>query len=149
MEQGRSGVRVAALRALRGATVLAGLLAVAQPVLAGGFLQGHYPLLQAHEIAAMILATAVLLALAAAVAAWRPGGAPVAIVREQAIALVVIALQMMLGFSRELIIHVPLGVGVVVIVLRNARSAWTLPLRPPSDSAVEAQARTAHAGADA
>lgn len=149
MERGRSGVRVAALRVLRGTVVLAALLAVVQPVLAGGFLQGHYPLLQAHEIAAMILATAVLLSLAAAVAAWRPGGAPGAIARDQAIALVVIALQMMLGFSRELIIHVPLGVGVVILVLKNARAAWTLPLRPPPGGAVEAPERTASAGVDA
>lgn len=149
MGQGRSGVRMAALRVLRGAVVLAGVLALGQPVLAGGFLQGHYPLLQAHQIAAMILATVVLVSLVAALLAWRPGGAPGVLPRDQLITLVVIAVQMVLGFSRELIIHVPLGVGVVILVLKNAERAWKLPLRGPGGGDAEAYEQASPAEVEA
>ena len=149
MAQGRPGVRVGAHRVLRGAVLLAGLLAFGQPVLAGGFLQGHYPLLKAHEIAAMILATVALVALVAALLMWRPGGGPGAPARDQLITLAVIAVQMMLGFSRELIIHVPLGVGVVIMVLKNAESVWRLPLRAPSAAAPDASGLASPAEVDA
>ena len=149
MEQGRPGVRVTALRVLRGTVVLAGVLAFGQPVLAGGFLQGHYPLLRAHEIAAMILATVVLVSLVAALLAWRPGGAPGVLPRDQLITLVVIAVQMVLGFSRELIIHVPLGVGVLILVLKNAERVWKLPLRAPATGDVEASEQASPAEVDA
>ncbi|MFC1444195.1 hypothetical protein ABUW04_38780 [Streptacidiphilus sp. N1-10] len=149
MEKSRPGVRLTALRVLRGTVVLAGLLAFGQPVLAGGFLQGHYPLLQAHEVAAMILAAVVLLSLVVALLAWRPGGAPGALPRGQLITLVVIAVQMMLGFSRELIIHVPLGVGVLILVLKNAERVWKLPLRAPAAGAAEPSEQASPAEVDA
>lgn len=112
---------------LRGTASAAALLACAQPVLAGGFLDGHYSLLAAHRNAAMILAGAILLSLVAALLLWRPGHGPGRPALACAVAFVLCGGQIGLGFARVLIIHIPLGIALLVLVLQIALAAWRLP----------------------
>ncbi|MDH6145233.1 MULTISPECIES: hypothetical protein [Kitasatospora] len=105
---------------LRVTAGLTALLALIQPILAGGFLQGYYPLLDAHLMAAMILATAVLLSVIAAVLAWRLSGLPNRTAVQYGILLLCCVAQISLGFSRVLLIHIPLGVGIFVMAEKFA-----------------------------
>ncbi|WP_441246437.1 hypothetical protein [Kitasatospora sp. McL0602] len=100
---------------LRVTGALVGLLAAGQPVLAGGFLQGFYPLLNAHMLAAMILATAVLLSVIASLLLWRLGGGPSAFALQYGVLLVLCVAQITLGFDRVLLLHIPLGVGIFIM----------------------------------
>lgn len=105
---------------LRVTAALVALLAAAQPVLAGGFLQGFYPLLNAHMLAAMVLATVALLAAIAGVLVWRVSGGPNAFAIQYAVMVVACAAQISLGFDRVLILHIPLGVGIFVMAEKFA-----------------------------
>jgi hypothetical protein len=57
---------------LRVAVTCEALLAVGQAILMGGFLQGHYPLLAAHQVNATFTGIAAMPMTAAAVLQWRP-----------------------------------------------------------------------------
>jgi hypothetical protein len=100
---------------LRVVGVLTGLLALGQPFLAGGFLQGYYPLLEAHRIAAMILAGAAGVSAVVGVLVWRPGGGPARFAVSYTVLTLVCVAEITLGFERVLLIHVPLGVGIFVM----------------------------------
>ncbi|MEZ0092939.1 hypothetical protein [Streptacidiphilus sp. EB129] len=146
VNDGNSPVRRWAHLVFRAAAGVAALLAVTQPFLAGGFLQGDYSLLAAHQMAAMILATAVLVSLLATVLMWRPGRGPGRPAVLNLVALLCVGLQISLGFARVLIIHIPLGILVLALVGRIAALAWQSPLRPapaPEPAAVEADAQSA------
>jgi hypothetical protein len=109
---------------LRVTAALVALLALAQPFLAGGFLQGFYPLLDAHMMAAMILATAVLLSVPAAVLVWRIGGGPSSFAVQYLVLLVLCVAQISLGFGRVLILHIPLGVGIFVMAEKSVTDVF-------------------------
>ncbi|QNS02851.1 hypothetical protein [Streptomyces xanthii] len=109
---------------LRVTAALVALLALAQPFLAGGLLQGFYTLLDAHEMAAMILGTAVVLAVAAALLVWRLGGSPGTFAVRYTVLLVLCVAQISLGFSRVLILHIPLGVGIFVMAEKFAADVF-------------------------
>lgn len=102
----------------------AAVLAIGQPVLAGGFLDGHYSLLAAHRTAAMILAGAILLSALSAVVMWRTGSGSGRIAALCAVAFLACGAQIGLGFARVLIIHIPLGVGLVALVVRLGVEGW-------------------------
>jgi hypothetical protein len=130
---GRAGLLV-----LRIGAALTALLALAQPFLAGGFLQGYYPLLQAHAVAAMILASAALVALIGGVLVWRPGGGPSRPAVQYAVLAVAIVVQIMLGYSRVLLLHIPLGVGIFVMAEKFVTDAFRLkPRGAAGDSATQ------------
>ncbi|GAA1960695.1 hypothetical protein [Kitasatospora viridis] len=114
------------LTTLKVFAALTALLALAEPFLAGGFLQGYYPLLQAHMIAAMILSTAVLLAAIAGLLVWKAAGGPSTPAIQYGILLLCCVAQISLGFSRVLLIHVPLGVGIFVMAEKFAVEAFRL-----------------------
>jgi len=57
---------------LRVAVTCEALLAVGQAILMGGFLQGHYPLLAAHQVNATFTGISAMPMTAAAVLQWRP-----------------------------------------------------------------------------
>ena len=100
--------------------------AVAQPVLAGAYLQGDYDAIGLHGtngaalLSLMVLGSGVL-ALACAVtarAAWWPVAMVVALFVAQGI-------QIGMGYSRSLLVHVPLGVGIVVTVAGLTLWVWS------------------------
>jgi hypothetical protein len=111
---------------LRVTAGLVALLALTQPILAGGFLQGYYPLLDAHMMAAMILATAVLLSVIAALVAWRLSRVPSRTALQYGILLLCCVAQIGLGFAGILMIHVPLGVGIFVMAEKFAVDVFKL-----------------------
>ncbi len=123
---------------LRITAVLVALLALAQPFLAGGFLQGIYPLLDAHLMAAMVLATAVLLSAIAALLVWRLGGGPSAFALQYTILLVLCVAQISLGYGRVLILHIPLGAGIFVMAEKFATDVFRF--KPAADGPAAAAA---------
>ncbi|RAG82946.1 hypothetical protein DN069_24635 [Streptacidiphilus pinicola] len=125
---------------LRVTAALVALLAVAQPILAGGFLQGFYPLLNAHMVAAMILATAVLLSVVAGLLVWRVGGGPSSFAVGYLVLLVLCVAQISLGFSRVLILHIPLGVGIFVMAEKFITDVMRY--KPGADAAATASTAT-------
>lgn len=99
-------LRVAAL-------VLAAALFL-QPVLAGSYLTGDVGALGTHESNAHVVTTlAFVQVVAALVYAWRGRGRwwPAAL---SAVLLVAAETQVFLGYGQNLLVHVPLGVGLVL-----------------------------------
>ncbi len=113
----------------RTATTLAAVLIAVQPVLAGGLLQGHYSMLAAHSAVASAVGAVLLVALVGGVLLWRPGGGPGRPAALCAVALLLCVAQIGLGYTRVLILHVPLGVIVVGLVIQIAVLSWQPPRR--------------------
>ena len=110
---------------------LAAALAFLQTVFAGMFLSGHYGALDLHETNATVANAATLLATIAAVLTWRVGNGawwPAAVCAALFLAE---ALEIFMGFSRVLSIHVALGTSIVaafvVLLLRVWRPASAAP----------------------
>lgn len=112
--------------ALRVTAGLTAVLALVLPFLAGGFLQGYYPLLNLHKISAMVLATTALLTAVAGVLVWRLGNAPSKVAIQYGVLTVLAVAQITLGFSRLLLLHVPLGVGIFVMSEKFAVDAFAV-----------------------
>ncbi|GAA1433289.1 hypothetical protein GCM10009616_24920 [Microlunatus lacustris] len=103
--------------------LLHAVLALAQPVSIGLYLDGRYGLLQVHQAAAGLL---VLAALTLGVVAlgyvlgggrlWALGCVPLFLAE---------GIQTGMGYSRSLSVHVPLGVAVVALAVVVAVLAWT------------------------
>jgi len=100
------------------------LAAVAQPFLAGLFLSGSFSALKAHEVTGQAVGGLGILTLICAILLWRVGGGPVAAVRISGGLLVAVVLQIILGYDRLLVLHVPLGVAMVAGIGRLAFFAW-------------------------
>ena len=130
MNDNRAAVRRWSHLMFRATATAAAVLAAGQPVLAGGFLQGHYPMLAAHSAAASVLTLAVLWAALCGGLWWRPGRGPGRPAALCAVAVLLCGVQVGLGYPRELIIHVPLGVVLVGLVIQIAVLSWQLPLQP-------------------
>jgi hypothetical protein len=111
------------LRLLR---LTAGLHAIAiclQPVLAGVYLNGSPGGLRLHEPIGLALAFAGLAQLLLATIWWRSGGRGIAPVAS----LLILAgevVQVAMGYTHQLAIHVPLGIALVVSVV--AFAAWVV-----------------------
>ncbi|GAB2680367.1 hypothetical protein [Thalassiella azotivora] len=98
------------------------LLALAQPVLIGGYLDGRFDWVAAHGVNGSLLPGAAAVVVAAAGLTWARGGAG----WPTAAAVVLWCLegvQMVLGWTRVLSVHVVLG--VVVVGGAVALAAWT------------------------
>jgi hypothetical protein len=111
------------------------VLAVAQPVLAGGFLSGHYDLVKVHLYGGVAMIAVALFQTVAVIIMHRTGGP--ARVLGIGIALPVLLLgQAALGMTRILLLHIPLGVLMVVGMVRMAGEIW----RPESERVVQEEA---------
>ena len=139
------------LIALRVTAGLTALLALVMPFLAGGFLQGHYSLLDAHKQTAMALATTALLAAVAGLLVWRVSrgsGGPAA---QYGVLTLLCIVQFALGDERILLLHVPLGVGVFVMAEKFAVEAFKAEAgtaaAKTTAATTTAEAATAEAGA--
>lgn len=123
----------------RGTTASLGVLSVAQAVLAGSFLNGHYDLLRVHRASAMVM-IAIALAQAVTTVFLRRAGAPRSMLLIGLAFPVILAAEAGLGMGRVLGLHVPLGTLLVVGLLRGAAWAWRTPL--PERVALVEPART-------
>ncbi|MGA5817597.1 hypothetical protein ACPC54_07020 [Kitasatospora sp. NPDC094028] len=123
---------------LRAAATAVALLALLQVELAGSFLNGTFEALAAHESTAMLLATAVLVQLVAAVLVRWPGRGPLRPLGAAAGLLAAVVGQIGAGYGQAVGVHVVLGTLLVSGVLFALVDAWRLPLpartgRPAED----------------
>jgi hypothetical protein len=99
-----------------------------QSVFAGRFLSGDYPQLRVHRTNAIVVAAMAVVLVAASVLAWRIAGAPAGLAWTSAAVLVLVLVQFRLGFSRNLGVHVPLGVLLIAAAGRLTMWCWRHPL---------------------
>lgn len=107
-----SGPR-ATLLILRIVVVLTSLLILVQPFLAGAYLQGQFDALGLHELNANLIAGLALIQVFAALAYWRIGRGVAAPVFASLALLVLLVVQLSFGYSRTMLVHIPLGVAIV------------------------------------
>jgi hypothetical protein len=108
----------------RGVITAQTVLAFAQAALAGGFLAGNYDFLALHRENATFTGITGILVLLCAVLQWRPGGGPAWPIFVSAGLFAAEAAQIMLGFSRVLAVHVPLGVAITAAIVVLLIWAW-------------------------
>ncbi|MFF7593279.1 hypothetical protein ACFZCK_37995 [Kitasatospora purpeofusca] len=143
------GIRLPRLL-LRATATASAVLGLAQTVLAGSFLNGHYEALRAHELAAMALGGLLLAQLPVAALVRRGGGAggargPWWPLGGTALLLAALGAQMGTGYERAVGVHVTLGVLLVSGLLFGLVGAWRpapalSPLSPLSDPESVAEA---------
>jgi hypothetical protein len=109
---------------------VAAVLLFDQAIFAGRMLSGSFPALHTHRENATFAGIAVLVATVAAVPLRWPGRGPLWPVFAGLGLFALIALQIVLGFTRVLIVHVPLGVSIIVLAVLLTRWAWYY--RPPA-----------------
>jgi hypothetical protein len=114
---------------LRAAVTIEAVLAIAQPIFIGTFLQGHYDALASHQANATIVAVAAFAMVVAAGLHWRLGRGPVRVVVACVVNLAAIVVQVASGYARALAIHIPLGVLIVAASMLLLVWAW----RPARD----------------
>lgn len=125
------------LQVLRVVAVLHSLAFLAQPVFAGGYLQGDVDSLALHDANAFVVtALDVVQLICAIVFVWKGRGRTWPLWASLAIALAV-EVQVGMGFDRVLVVHLPLGVSLAVgqvlttVWLFRAAAATPRPRRQP------------------
>jgi hypothetical protein len=113
---------------LRVVTVLTTLSAFTQAVLAGGVVAGRIEALPLHSTNGLLLALGTLVLLVALVLAWRPGGGPAWTLLAGLLLTFATVVQLGLGFSRALAVHVPLGTTVIIAQVMLLVWVWQRPL---------------------
>ncbi|MGI8333189.1 hypothetical protein ACRYCC_24815 [Actinomadura scrupuli] len=118
----------------RGTVTLEAVLAITQAALAGGFLSGHYAMLDMHALGASATGVTAVVQTLAAVLLWRPGGGPGWPALASGALFAAEAAQIVLGYARVLVVHVPLGVTIIGCAVLLPVWAWrTAPAsRPPA-----------------
>ena len=91
-----------------------------QPVLAGRFLAGDFGALDAHRATADLVFGLSLVQLATVLLVWRLGRAPARLMLFAILLAAGVYIQLHAGFSRNLGLHIPLGVLIVGV------TAWLL-----------------------
>jgi hypothetical protein len=109
---------------------VAAVLLFNQAIFAGRMLSGSFPALQTHRDNATYAGLAVLIAALCAVPIRWPGRGPLWPALAGLGLFALIALQILLGFSRVLIVHVPLGVSIIALGVLLTIWAWRY--RPPA-----------------
>jgi hypothetical protein len=113
----------------RAAITCDAVFAFAQAVLAGGFLAGHYDFLAMHKENATITGITGIVVILTAVLQWKPGGGPGWPIAVSAVLFAAEAGQIMTGYGRILAVHVPLGVLIIVGIVKLLTWAWRAPAR--------------------
>ena len=113
---------------LRVVTALATLSALTEAVLAGGVVAGRVEALPLHSANGLLLALGNVALLVALVLVWRPGGAPAWTLIAGLLLAFATLVQLGLGFSPSLAVHVPLGTTMIIAVFLLLVWAWQRPL---------------------
>ncbi|HEY4417928.1 MAG TPA: hypothetical protein VGN22_00315 [Pseudonocardia sp.] len=102
------------------------LLAVlAQPVLAGLFLTGDVDAIGVHGLIGSLLALVELVVIVVALAYVLGGRGRLWVLPVAVLLFLAVGFQIAAGYARELELHVPLGVTIVVASVLLAGWAWT------------------------
>ncbi|EXG79124.1 hypothetical protein [Cryptosporangium arvum] len=96
---------------------------LAQPILAGLYLDGSYDALGAHSLNGSILPATGMVVGAAALAFWIAGGAGWPLLAYATLWLAE-GFQIGVGYARVLAIHLPLGVTIVVLTVWLTVWVW-------------------------
>ena len=107
---------------LRVVAVAHAAAACLQPVLAGSYLSGHGAAMRVHAPVGLSLFFVALTQLLTATIYWRSGGPGWPALLSMAL-VAAEGVQITMGFARELAVHIPLGVGIVMTALVFA--GWT------------------------
>lgn len=86
-----------------------------QPVFEGRFLSGDFAMLSLHRTNGTFVGALSMTAMVVALVAWRLAGVPGRVVAGVVVLGPLAGLQIFLGFSRVLGIHVPLGVALIAL----------------------------------
>lgn len=122
------------LAALRLVAAIHAIAICLQPVLAGVYLNGSGGALRIHEPLGLALTSIALFQLLAAIIWWRSGGRLIAPVVTLLIMLGE-GFQVGMGYSRQLALHIPLGIALVAATV--AFAFWTFhPARSPQRTKV-------------
>ncbi|MFD7405457.1 hypothetical protein ACFV7R_22885 [Streptomyces sp. NPDC059866] len=109
------------------------MLLIAQVALAGGFLGGHFDMLQMHGVLGRGIVVVALLMAVAAFLVRRAGG-PSSVLGTSVVLLLALIGQMALGLNRSVAAHVLLGVIIVAAVAVLSQRVMTTPLPPAHSS---------------
>nr|WP_296071879.1 hypothetical protein [uncultured Actinoplanes sp.] len=123
-------------KTLRGTTAVLAVLVVLQPILAGGFLSGHYDLLRMHRLTGFSLFAVALAQAVVVVFLVRRGGSR-SLLGPGLMLPALVAAQAALGIFRILALHIPFGVMMVIGITHMARNVW----RPPAADDVPVAAK--------
>jgi len=107
---------------LRAVAVAHAIAVCLQPFLAGAYLNGSGAAMRLHEPIGHGAASLVLVQLLIATLYWRSGGRGSAVV-VTVLLLAAEGIQIGIGYSRQLALHIPVGVAIVAIACVFA--AWT------------------------
>jgi hypothetical protein len=110
--------------AMRGLATLHLALVLEQAVLAGMFVTGEVDMLARHSDNAVLTSTVMIFLLVAAILLWRPGRGPGRPALVCAGLVVAETAQIMLGQSRLLAVHIPLGVTIFGVSMALALWTW-------------------------
>ena len=110
---------------LRAVFTLQAVDAFLQPVFEGRFLSGDFPMLAAHRTNASVVGVLAFVGVLVAILAWRIGRAPGTTAMVSAGLTTAVVLQVFLGYSRNLGVHIPLGVLIVGLSGVLAWWSWT------------------------
>lgn len=102
---------------LRVTVTLSTVCVCAQPVLAGGYLAGTFDFLDYHSINANAIGALLQVQLLAAVLYRWPGGGSGSPLLFTAVEFAAVGVQIGMGYSRSLAVHIPLGVFLVLLAL--------------------------------
>jgi hypothetical protein len=98
---------------------------LAQPVLAGRYLTGDVDAIEVHGLVGSLLALVAMSLIAGAIAYVVGGRGQLWVLPATVLLFLAEGFQIGFGYSRELQVHVPLGVGIVVIAVLLAAWVWT------------------------
>jgi hypothetical protein len=110
--------------ALRVTLTLLALGCLAQPLLIGRYLDGDYGAVGEHGANGIFLLFLTMAAGVAAIVWWIAGGHPLPLVALVGLWFVM-GFQVGMGYSRNLSIHIPLGVAIVTTAVVAAGWSWT------------------------
>jgi hypothetical protein len=127
---------------LRVVTALATLSALIQAVLAGGVVAGRLDSLPLHSANGLLLALGNVVLVVALVLTWRAGGGPAWTLFAGLLLALATAVQLGIGFSPSLALHVPLGTTMIIAFSLLLVWAWQRPLPGHDDVAMTANVVT-------
>jgi hypothetical protein len=98
---------------------------LAQPVLAGRYLTGDVDAIKAHGLNGSLLALVAMSLMAGALAYVVGGRGQLWVLPGTVLLFLAEGFQIGMGYSRQLQVHVPLGVAIVVTAVLLAAWVWT------------------------
>lgn len=128
-----SSVRRWPWQLLRVVTALAALSSFTEAVLAGGVVAGRVEALPLYSANGLLLALGNVVLLVALLLVWRPGGGPTWTLFAGLLLAFATLVQLGVGVSPSLAVHVPLATTMIIAVVLLLVWAWQRPL--PEDRA--------------